>query len=109
MKTPLQVVFHGMDHSSAVETRIMDEAKKLEQNYSDMTSMRVAIEAPHKSQSKGSLYDVAINLAVPGDTLIAKTKPADKTHEDVYIAVRDAFAVLARQLRERHAKLNSHR
>jgi ribosomal subunit interface protein len=105
MQIPLQVTFHGIDHSDAVETRIREKVAKLEQLYDRVTSCRVVIESHHKNTSnlhhKGEPFHIRIDLTVPGTELVVKRDPKDShVHEDVYVALRDAFGAMERQLKE---------
>jgi len=102
MKLPLQITFHGIDHSEAVEERIRDKVSKLEQFYDRITSCRVAIEAPHRNNSvKGQPFHIRIDLTVPGSELVVKRDPKDShVNEDIYVALRDAFQAMERQLKE---------
>ncbi len=43
MQIPLQITFHGIDHSDAVETRIREKVAKLELLFDRITSCRVVI------------------------------------------------------------------
>lgn len=107
MQVPVQVTFHGLDHSDAVEQRVMEKVSKLEQFCSDIISCRVTIELHHKNTSnqhrKGEPYHVSLNVKVPGDELIVKRDPKEQTlheHEDVGVALRDAFQAMERQVKE---------
>jgi len=104
MQVPLQISFQGMDPSEAVEARIREKATKLEHYFERITSCRVVVEAPHRSGRKGKLYQVRIDLVVPGrEIVVNRAGPKDHAHEDVYVAIRDAFNALTRQL-EDHAR-----
>lgn len=104
METPLEISFRNMDRSEAVEVRVREKAKKLEQFFGRITSCRVMIEEAHRHHSKGNLYHVRIDVGVPGSTVIVDRDPAKKhSHEDVYVAVRDAFKAAQRRL-EDHSK-----
>jgi ribosomal subunit interface protein len=98
----LEIVFHQMDRSPAVEAAVRERATKLEQFAADITSCRVTIEAPHKHHRHGNLYAVRVDVHCPGGELVANRSPsADHAHEDVYVAVRDAFRAVRRQLQDR--------
>lgn len=99
MQQPLQIAFHEMDHSDAIEARIRTEAEELERLCDRITTCRVTVEAPHPRRRKGNLYAVRIVINVP-DRLIAvgREHQRDHAHEDVYVAIRDAFDAAARQL-----------
>jgi ribosomal subunit interface protein len=102
MQVPVQISFHGIDHSDAVEQRVKEKVAKLENYCSDITSCRVVIEVDHKNRSgdyqKGQPYHVHIDVSVPGDDLVVKRAP--NAHEDVYIAIRDAFQSMERQVKD---------
>ncbi len=105
MKIPLQITFHGIDHSNALEERIRDKALKLEQIYDKITSCRVVVEPHHRNTSslhrKGEPFHIRINVTVPGAELVAGRDPKDShINEDVGVAVRDAFDCMGRQLKE---------
>ncbi len=101
MQTPLEIVFQGMSSSLAIEERIRNEAKKLERYYSRITACRVVIEAPHKRHEKGNLFNVRVELSVPGRApIVVSRNPAENhAHEEPYVALRDAFDAARRQLR----------
>ena len=104
MQVPLQISFQGMEPSEAVETRIREKTAKLEQYFERITSCRVVVEAPHRHGRKGKLYQVRIDVVVPGrEIVVNRAGPKDHAHEDVYVAIRDAFNALGRQL-EDHAR-----
>ena len=104
-----QVVFHGMDHSDAVETRIKEEIKKLERLNSHITDCRVTVEYPHKHQSSGAPYTISININVPGDSLAVNSGGVKPDHDDNNIAVRDAFSTMARRVRAHTERKAAHR
>ena len=104
MDFPLDISFRNMDPSPAVEERIREKAAKLERFYNRIVGCTVVVEAPHRHHHKGKLYSVHIDIRVPGkDLIVDRAKPLDPAHEDVYVAVRDAFNAAARRL-EDHAR-----
>ncbi len=104
MKLPLQITFRDMPSSEAVETRIREKAAKLDEFYDRIMSCRVVVEAPHRRHHQGKLYHVRIDLTVPEGEIVASREPHDRhSHEDVYVAIRDAFDAARRQL-EDHAR-----
>ncbi len=101
MQVPLEITFRGIPHSDAVETRIREKAAKLEQFCDNIISCRVAVEAEHHHQHQGNLYKVRIDLSVPQKHIVVSRDHHDKqSHEDFYVALRDAFAAATRQLEE---------
>jgi len=105
MDVPLQISFRNMDASDAVRAKVQERAEKLEKYFGHITSCRVIVEAPERRHHKGKLYHVRIELGVPGrPELIVNRHPKEKhAHEDVYVAIRDAFDAGRRQL-EDHAR-----
>lgn len=100
MQSPLQITFRNMDPSEAVEARVRSEAEKLDARYGRIMRCRVVVEAHHKHRHKGNLYHVRIDLTVPGGELVVSREPdRHHAHEDVYVAVRDAFNAASRQLK----------
>lgn len=113
MKLPLQVVFHDLQPSEAIEARIQEKAEKLDQFYDQIMKCRVVVEAPHRHHHKGKLYSVRINVTVPDEELVVSRNPGKHhAHEDVYVAIRDAFDAMRRQLedyaRRRRGKVKRH-
>jgi ribosome-associated translation inhibitor RaiA len=91
-----------MPHSDAIEARIREEAGKLEQLSPRIVSARVAVAKPQHRHHKGDIYHIRIHLAVPGmpDVAVSRDPGANGAHEDVYVAIRDAFKAARRQLQD---------
>lgn len=101
MQLPLQITFRHMDSSAAVEARIREEAEKLDQFCDQIMSCRVVVESPHEHHHQGRLYHVSIDLKVPNrELVVSHGHKKDHAHEDVYVAVRDAFNEMQRQLQD---------
>ncbi len=99
MQTPLQVTFHQMPTSAAVENDVRSWTDQLEEVFDRITSCQVLIELPHRHQQQGRLFHVRIDLHVPGKHIVAGRSPdQDRSHENVHAAIRDAFEAAQRQL-----------
>ncbi len=94
MKLPLQITARHMSLSEAAETTIREKVAKLDTFCERIMGCRVLVEAPHRSQNQGSMYNVRIDITVPGSEMVVKREP----HEDLYVAIRDAFDAARRQL-----------
>jgi ribosomal subunit interface protein len=106
MQQPLQITFRDIPPSDAVEADIREKAEKLDQFFDRIMTCRVMVESPHTHKHKGQLYHVRVDLTVPGGELIASRSPHEhQAHEDIYVAVRDAFDAARRQLQEYKRKL----
>lgn len=96
MKLPLHIVFLGMKPSEAVEAAASEKAHKLNRFSPDIMSCRVEIELSQKHQHQGQPYAVRIHLTLPGHELTV-----DRVQdEDVYVALREAFDRMKRQIEE---------
>jgi len=96
MKIPLVITVHGFEHSEALETAIREHARKLELFHSNITSCRVGVEEIGKHHHQGRQFRVRIDLRVPGKEILATRDH----HEDVFVALRDAFDSAKRQLED---------
>ena len=58
------------------------------------------LDSPHNNHHKGKVYSVAVELHTSGKEIVVKQGQHDKPeHEDIYVAVRDAFNAAERQLK----------
>jgi len=99
MRQPLQINFRDIPHSDAIEARVREKADKLDKFYDRIMTCSVMIEAPHGHHHKGNLYHIRIDLTVPNGEIVINRDPGDHhAHEDVYVAIRDAFDAARRKL-----------
>jgi ribosomal subunit interface protein len=107
MPAEVQITFRGMETSPAVEAQVRRRIDELCQVSDRITACRVVLEAAHRHQRQGIIYSVHIDLTVPGGPLVIDREPAaDHAHEDMYVAVRDAFDAARRRLQDRMQKLD---
>ena len=106
MKLPLQITFRNMDASEAMEAAVREKAEKLDQFFSEIMSCRVVVEARHKHHHQGNIYDVHIDIKVPGKEIaVSREAGLDHAHEDAYVAIRDAFNAAKRRLQDYSAQI----
>jgi ribosomal subunit interface protein len=113
MQRALEIRFRQMDASPAIEARIREKAAELERFSERITGCRVIVEKEHCHHHKGNLFRVRVEIDAPGKELaVTHSGPRDHAHEDVYVAIRDAFRAAVRQLedhvRERAGKVKAH-
>jgi len=96
MQLPLQINVHGLPHSEALEARVREHAAKLEEFHSRIVSCRVTVEESRKRRGKGRHFQVRVDVRIPGKEIVA----SHDHDEDVYVAVRDAFQAVRRQLED---------
>lgn len=101
MRLPLQITYRNVPPSEAVERCIRERAERLDQFCDRIMGCRVVVEARHRRQHQGHLYHLRIDITAPGDEIIVSREPAlHRTHEDVYVAIRDAFDAARRRLED---------
>jgi ribosome-associated translation inhibitor RaiA len=90
-----------MDPSPALEDFVRRWADKLEHLYDRIERCDVVIERPHQHHHHGQRVHVRVTLAVPGpDVVVSHDHALDGSHEDAYVAIRDAFRAARRQLED---------
>ena len=102
MLVPVQITFRNTDPSEAVSADINRRIEKLSRQQGNIINCRVVVEAPLPNQRKGGLYRVRIDLGCPEGQVIVNREPdsRNQAHQDVHLAVRDAFRAAERQLEE---------
>jgi cold shock CspA family protein/ribosome-associated translation inhibitor RaiA len=101
MQQPIQIAFRNMKPSEPLKETVRNEAEILDTLCDQIIHCRVVVEAHHKHHHQGNLYHVRVDLTVPGKELVVSREPDEHhAHEDVYVAVRDAFNAITRQLEE---------
>jgi hypothetical protein len=71
--------------------------QKLDRFFDRIVSRDVTIKAPHRRQHKGKLYKVRIDIGVPGnDAHVNQEGQKNKAHEDINVAICDAFDAAVR-------------
>ena len=96
MEIPLQITVRNLDLPEAIKADIHEKSEKLERFYDRIIRCRVVVEVPHRHQNEGILYNVHIDMTVPGAELVVRREP----NEDLATAVRDAFDAARRKLED---------
>lgn len=101
MQEEVQITWRGMEPSDALADAIRERVDRLERFHNRITACRIVVEQLHRHKHKGNLFNVRIDLTVPGGE-IAVTRESGKNHahEDAYVVVRDAFKAATRQLQD---------
>jgi ribosomal subunit interface protein len=97
MQIQIQTTLQNMPRSEALEARIRQDAAKLERFHPRITSCRVVVGESELHHIKGRQFSVHVEVRAPGHEDLISTKHHD---EDVYVALRDAFDSVRRQLEE---------
>jgi len=101
MAFPVEIVARDLNLTTEVEQQIRDKVEKLGRFHSRITGCRVVVESPHRHQHKGNLFHLRIHVTVPGEELVVDREPGKReAHEELMVAVRDAFDAASRQLKD---------
>ncbi|HEX9905064.1 MAG TPA: HPF/RaiA family ribosome-associated protein [Propylenella sp.] len=101
MQIEPQISFHGMDRSMSAEAKIRERINHLERSHGRITSCRVMVEAPHRHGRHGKIFHVSVDVRVPaGDVAVSNAHELDHAHEDLLVAIRDAFDAAERKLED---------
>lgn len=113
MSNEFQIVFHNIDQSDAITEAVQKRVDKLRRYCSDIIGGRVVLDSPHNNHHKGKVYSVALELQTPNKPVMVTQEQHDNhAHEDLYVAIRDAFNAAERQLKsvdKKHRKAAMHK
>jgi ribosome-associated translation inhibitor RaiA len=96
VRVPLQITVLNVPRSAALEARAQAIMEKLEKFHPRITSCRISIEELRRHRSSGRLFHVRVDLRIPGRELVS----SHRHEKDPYLALRDAFLSLRRQLED---------
>ena len=107
MSTPVEIHFHGIEKSEAIEERVRGKVSKLEKHFGRMTRCRVVLEAPHRSPAKPKVYQIKIEMTLPHRRPVVVSHEREGSHagEELLLALRDAFAAALRKVDGEASKL----
>jgi ribosome-associated translation inhibitor RaiA len=92
-----QITYRHMEHSAALDARIVELSGKLNELNPKITSCHVIVDEVDRHRTKGNLFEVHVVLHVPGRGEVVSTRHA---HEDPYTAVGEAFDAVTRELQD---------
>ena len=102
MQTPLEISFHNLPSSDWVERAIREHVGKLDKLCPRLVGCRVSVEGLHKQHRTGNVYDVHVELCLPGGKVVVSREPhraKEKYAEpNLRTSLRDAFDAAERQL-----------
>lgn len=101
-----EISFRDMEPSPAIADLITKNVRKLETTFRHVAACRVVIEAPHKHRLRGNQFHVRIDLSTPqAEIVAARDVGLNTAHEQVNVAIRDAFQAARRQLLRHKQKI----
>ena len=107
MVPEVQITFRGMETSPSAEAQVRHKVEELHHFSNRISACRVTLEAGHRHHRQGNVYHVRVDLAVPGGQITVNREPGeDHAHEDLHVAIRDAFDAARRRLLDHMKRLN---
>lgn len=104
----LEIVFRHMDPSEALDALVREKYAKLQGVCDRITHCRVVLDAT--TDHTGDRSEVHIDIDVPGKHIrVSQDDQNIDDHSDMYAAVRDAFQVALRQVKQYTEKRHEHR
>lgn len=101
MQIPPEISLRRVPRPEALLETIYERADWLERFHPRITSCRVLVEPSHLRHHEGNLFHVRIDVTVPGQEIVVKRDPPEhQAHEDLDVAVHDAFDAVRRRLQD---------
>ena len=94
-----QVTFRGLSPSSSIVSLVFRKAQKLGVMAPQLEGCHVVIELASRGSQRHCEYRVAVHLS--GGTIATRRGVRQASHENVYVALREAFEAARRQLETR--------
>ena len=94
MTFPIQLAFHQMERSDALDEAIRERAEKLGKFHPGITHVHVTVTQETRHSNKGRVFNVKLDVHVKSHSF-AITQQGD---EDAFVATRDAFDAAKRLL-----------
>ena len=100
MTNEFQIVFHNIDQTDALNDAVQKRISKLERYCDQIITGRVVLDSPHNNHHKGKVYSVGLEIHTPSkEVRVNQDQHDNHAHEDLYVAIRDAFNAAERQLK----------
>lgn len=96
MKLPLQIAARGVELGSETEALIRKYADKLDRFYDRIMGMRVTVEVPQRQMGEPIVYNIHLDITVPGGEVVVKRQE----HPELHTAIQRAYEAARRQLQE---------
>ncbi len=108
MEVPPEIAFRNVEPTPALEEKIVDGIRKLEEVNDRIVACRIAVEVPNPRHRKGNRYRVRIDVTVPGHEIVVdRAPPAHRENEDPVRAVGEAFDRVRSQLVEHRDRIRN--
>jgi cold shock CspA family protein/ribosome-associated translation inhibitor RaiA len=110
MAIPIGITYKNFSPTPAVDENVRQKSSVLERYHDRIVECRVVLEQVSRHHRQGRLYEVRVDVIVPGGEIVASRSPGeDHAHEDLNVAIRDAFKAARRRLEDHLRRSDSHR
>lgn len=101
MQVEPEITYRDFVPSDRIRDRVDKEIARLEAHYPRLTACKVVVEGGPRRRQSGDLARVRLHLVLPGHKEVSVSSMQDDRgeHSDVMVAIRDAFAAAASQLK----------
>jgi ribosomal subunit interface protein len=96
LQVPIEITARNIRMTESLDEMIRERANGLERFYPRLVRCHVTLEGPGNHHKSGGLYDVRIDLRVPGKEIVV----SHQAGEDLAVSVRDAFDAARRQVQD---------
>jgi cold shock CspA family protein/ribosome-associated translation inhibitor RaiA len=101
MQEPLRIAFRNLKSSPVIEEQIHQRVAELERFFDHIIGCSVVVELHHRHQRQGGIFHIRIEIFVPGRQIVVRREPPEhQAHEELPLAVHDAFDAARRQLQD---------
>lgn len=98
MNHDVQIFFHNIEQTDSLVDAVDKRLRKLARYCGHIITGRIVIDSPHNHHHKGKVYSVNIDIHFADSDVRVSHEQHDKSeHEDLYVAIRDAFNIAERQ------------
>ncbi len=98
------IVFRDIQHSPTLSAKIYKKLEKLTRYSDSITHTRVVLDSPHNHKQKGKMFRASVELLHKGTPVVVS-----RDDTDAYVALRDAFDVVERKIKETSSRKRNHR
>jgi hypothetical protein len=101
MEVPLELAFHGLDHSDWAETEIRKRVDRLARLHDRLTAVRVRVEPEGRQRRPANTFAIHVEMSVPGSAdLVVNQEHAKQRYREPTLrtVIRDTFDTAERRL-----------
>jgi ribosomal subunit interface protein len=96
MELPVQIAARGVELGSETESLIRQHVDKLGRYYDRIMGIRVMVEVPQRQMGEPIVYNIHIDMTIPGGEVVVKRQ----AHPELHTAIQRAFDAARRRLQD---------